>query len=419
MLLLQHPSFILNIVIFLLFLTKSSPAIYNDLDSNELLKWCDYAATNLKIYIYPRYNYNLTNKCNQKRDYFKLEQKLPEYLKSTSIYTSNPNEADLFLITHDLVCTGLSKFNNTEYQESYMNPLFHNIITNPFYKRFNGSDHIFIYVCDNGLFCDTPGGACFIPDKYTQHIQNMILLGNYGYANTTPLTSNRVHPSFPRGCFLLNHDIVVPQFNSFRCELPRAVHQHQNLLQRDFLSVFWGVLVKGLECSPGSRQALKYLKHTTNSKDKRIFEFQNRRIGPRHSFFSFCPSGHACWSSRLYDAICSHSLPIIIAHGVIEPFERFFNWSMFTKMNVAIDTSTSSTVSHPINTTATHPIHPAIHKLTALLEVSPWFSWDASRNMNSWKLIVLELFCRTSKGKLTKPCLMSSSAIALKTYLFD
>jgi len=400
--------------------TRNSNPLY--FTTHELIQLCDFAENNLKIYIYP------SNKtyCKQTRDYFKLEQKLPEYIRSSKVYTSNPLTADLFLIPHELVCSGMSKYNDSTYQSIYMNPLWSQFITSPYYQKYQGADHIFIYEGDNGLFCDTIGGACHIPYKYTKYLQNMIIIGNYGYSPLMNLSSGRVKPPVTRGCFSLNHDLVVPQYNSFYCEIPRP-----ELSARDVLTVFWGNLVRGLECSPGARQALKHLKKSLSGQSRRIFEFQNRRIGPRMSFMSFCPAGHACWSSRLYDAICSHSIPIIIARGVIEPFERFFNWQKFTLKYDTEDLYHESFLSSfitPFFTSnhtrnrwkiAPHKREEVTAKLVALKVVAPWFSWQPKLKQNAWRLIILELFCRTKLGRVSAPCQQSSSTIALKTYGFN
>lgn len=52
-------------------------------------------------------------------------------------------------------------------------------------------------------------------------------------------------------------------------------------------------------------------------------------------------------------------------------------------------------------------------------KVRTWFGWSHSASTSSWKLILLELFCRTAKGREEHVCLRSSSAIARTTYLLD
>ena len=40
--------------------------------------------------------------------------------------------------------------------------------------------------------------------------------------------------------------------------------------------------------------------------------------------------GHACWSKRLYDALALGAVPIIVADGAIQAFERFLDWRRFS-----------------------------------------------------------------------------------------
>jgi hypothetical protein len=40
-----------------------------------------------------------------------------------------------------------------------------------------------------------------------------------------------------------------------------------------------------------------------------------------------CPSGAGCWSLRLYDALTTLTIPIILSDGAVLPFERYLSWS--------------------------------------------------------------------------------------------
>ena len=89
----------------LLVLTLCTVFWFNE---SDILEWCDTAETSLKIYIYPNptaaaassstYSQQQT-KCSRQREYFQLEQLLPEYIMKSTIYTTDPLVADLYLIT--------------------------------------------------------------------------------------------------------------------------------------------------------------------------------------------------------------------------------------------------------------------------------------------------------------------------------
>ena len=65
--------------------------------------------------------------------------------------------------------------------------------------------------------------------------------------------------------------------------------------------------------------------------DSTIFALHNGDATCANTMLSYCPAGCACWSMRLYEAICKRSIPIILARGVVQPFERFLNWSTFVE----------------------------------------------------------------------------------------
>ena len=56
----------------------------------------------------------------------------------------------------------------------------------PGFFGFQGRDHIFVYVCDTGVFC-TRGDICSLPTGFVSLIQNMIMVGNYGWNGTSKL----------------------------------------------------------------------------------------------------------------------------------------------------------------------------------------------------------------------------------------
>ena len=48
------------------------------------------------------------------------------------------------------------------------------------------------------------------------------------------------------------------------------------------------------------------------------------------SIFAPCPAGNGCWSLRFFDAIDRLAIPIILADGIIEPFEQWLDYSAFS-----------------------------------------------------------------------------------------
>jgi Exostosin family len=443
----------------LLVLTLCTVFWFNE---SDILKWCDTAETSLKIYIYPNptaaaasssTSSQQQTKCSRQREYFQLEQLLPEYIMKSTIYTTDPQVADLYFITHDLVCTGLSQFSHVTYQTRVLDPIWNQFLSSPYYRRSNGSNHVFIFMCDNGVFCDAPGGACHLPSKYTQYLEHMIIIGNYGYSNKATLRHTHSQLSYNHNiCFRENHDIVVPQLHKFTPYNNNInsinLYKYNKQIIKNILFYFSGNIIHGVECSPGVRPILKSLKLQYNYQDANIsyqlpnkYLYEYNTIVRKHhlkshtslkqAIFGFCPAGHACWSTRLYDAIFSMTIPIIIATGIIEPFERVFNWRTFT-MKLESSHLTANFLKRVMTyvrwdpSTKSWSYHPQCARLMSqtiqnLRSVSPWLTWRTNPPYarNAWRLIVLELFCRTEKGKsaLSSLCASPSSHIAMKTYL--
>jgi len=68
---------------------------------------------------------------------------------------------------------------------------------------------------------------------------------------------------------------------------------------------------------------LIYVKNSRNSSIIHHTQMQD-------SYFAYCPSGRAPWSVRSWHAILYLSIPIIFVDNIIEPFERFLNYSAFS-----------------------------------------------------------------------------------------
>ena len=282
------------------YLLRACGFLYTD---RELLKYYDLAENSLKIFVYD--NPANISGCQQPREYFMFEQMFPDYIERSAMVTKNASDADLFLVRHDLVCAGLSQFHNESFQQLVIDKIWSNFKLLPYIKRRNGIDHVFIFVCDNGILCDSPGGACHFPTKYVADIQNMIIMGNYGYEQSShPLTTETQNTTSWTKCFRPNHDIVIPQPHK-SCETVTDANQ-QLASPRPILSSYFGSLIAGSKCSAGARLALRSLKRTliSNStgviqtlnisarKHRNVFAFQGDKRAPlRSSFFSFCPAG--------------------------------------------------------------------------------------------------------------------------------
>lgn len=62
---------------------------------------------------------------------------------------------------------------------------------------------------------------------------------------------------------------------------------------------------------------------------------EDTKYDMKSAWFALCPAGIGCWSSRLFDAISSLTIPVILSNGAVQPFASLLNYSEFS---VTIDT---------------------------------------------------------------------------------
>ena len=436
---------------------------------SDLLKACDAAEQSLKVWVYSKPNEINNDVCKSIAQYFHLEFLLPQYLKGRSVVLAeSPETADLFLVDHDTVCLSLMRqhrsINLDDYVQRLLRPVIHEY---PYFNRSKGRDHMFVYVCDNGAFC-TQGGVCSLPRAFLELARNMIMIGNYGWNGTSKF--NKLDTKLP--CFRSNHDIVLPQYHRF------FVPPVDFMLEpRKADSFFKGAvrkakMIASVDCSPGVRGRLWEAKQSVldNSYflwDQTGFVFD--------AYYGWSPAGLGPWSSRLYDSVFHDVVPVVLAEGIVEPFERFLDWTSFSvkladaaivpsqkpretmdedgipippevppyiermrnettrmKEMLASQANNSGFVARLVSdrtadADAAAPTYwpeekeSLARKLLALNRVQRWLSWNDKeyKRRNAWRLLILELWCRTPKASASEHagiCERDSSTIAHQQY---
>ena len=400
-----------------------------------LLDEIKYAENKLKIYIYSKpLGYDQKIKCENQ---FKAESMIPSVIKKKLPYTNNPEEANIFLIDHDFTCMfnfGAANFPNiteTVYRRRYLfrrhlKPIFYNIIHKyPYFNRTGGKDHLFIMTSDLGPYCqyyEKPIRNVF------NHLQNVTFLLNFGYNGYMPKNCNR-NP---------NQDIIIPQYHTWKINNNKPILKYTT---RKFDSYFRGSYKNRGYSSPTIRYILENISSIPKLK---FYNVHRMNLDISNAYFAICPAGYAPWSKRLYEAIMFKTIPIIIANGIIQPFERFLNWTKFTvKMNTAIVNEYDNIIYDKdkiisflirLNQAGNEYRHwldnnekknsiiisnlPYIeYKLKYLQEASYWLHWDPQHKTSIWKLLLLEMWCRTRIGSREDFCKKSNpSQIAYEEY---
>jgi hypothetical protein len=239
--------------------------------------------------------------------------------------------------------------------ENHLRPIINNVVDNyPYYNRSFGHDHFLVYPYDFGVLCSgrhlredwSEIDNCPIDEtvghKYFCHVSRIIntsFIGNYGmdakYYKDNDFTYglNKCIGSCPKViCHRPHVDIVTPQYltaNTHEC-YSDLVHNKSLYVKRDFDSCFKGNYRY-------QRSILELMK-----KDDKLHYRYNHSERYRETddlqkcIFAYHMCGQACWSQRLYDALALGAIPIIVADGAIQAFERFLDWRKFTiKISVA------------------------------------------------------------------------------------
>ena len=60
------------------------------------------------------------------------------------------------------------------------------------------------------------------------------------------------------------------------------------------------------------------------------FALNDGRYQQADSYFGLAPAGFGCWSSRIWDSVVHLTVPVIVADGIVEPFERFLDYTSFS-----------------------------------------------------------------------------------------
>ena len=374
----------------------------------------------LKIFVYPfpeniyRPNYNT---CTL---HFHAEREIPKYVLSTHTFTNNSDEADFFLIPHDTSCIILEaqynitvlRYLNRVLARRHLIPILREVVQRyPFFNRSGGADHLFVMTYDHGPYESFRPNIRYLIDT----LENATMLLNFG--SVIGRWMNEKGSRNPKD------DIVIPQFHDFRPCVPwKKKRVSQNLIMAfKPLDIFfkgdfnngplWHGIRNVLRPQPNDSQLL----FVSGNSSTAVYSV----IG--NAYFSLCPSGHAPWSVRLYDAIQQNTVPVLLANGIILPFEKFINWELFTVKfdSSAIINGNRSYFLSILHDKATEYRHwitnktdnkfydkePYLFRKMKFVEQAyHWLHWKSpslcqslskDEEKNIWSLLKLELWCKS------------------------
>jgi hypothetical protein len=153
-----------------------------------------------------------------------------------------------------------------------------------------------------------------------------------------------------------------------------------------------------------------YMKTSCNSTNSTRCRADARQNRMGDFWFALCPAAWACWSSRLYDAIDSLVVPVIMADGHVQPFESLLDWKSFsvTLDTVALRAPGGTQVLDGLHdeavATAMHcSACPSclsctriglVQRMMELERVRSWLRYNSSSVYSVSGLVLVELHCR-------------------------
>lgn len=420
----------------------------------------DRARADVRLYQYPIPTEIVGALCplcggreQHKLPHLALERNMWTVLPNSS-FTDDPEKADFFVVPHTMLSNRLGKGKMLKNMKLFFSQAWSPFLRMiryglPYYNRSNGLDHLFVWVGDLGPSCDCYGLDAILSTRPLERemMQSMIRVGYFG--------SNDPRVGWRQGV-----DIGVPMWNAFHLRTPpppwqALVRETSNRSNMAMRFSYWGTATQcvgqnhSCGCSSGIRHWLRAYKergcHRSAEEAKQAHQYG---MGPRctnasasHGWYTLCPAGFGCWSARMYDAIDQLSIPVVLANGALQPYERFLDWRSFS---IQLDTEvlsgyqpvpqpTKPCINHaPLwdgsctmpynrtrqpNATGLDQLHlhaeriamcrsaptsescaalPVVRMVRELERVRRWFAWNGSDPYSAIGLFLLELRCRMS-----------------------
>ncbi|CAG8765895.1 24750_t:CDS:2, partial [Dentiscutata erythropus] len=236
--------------------------------------------------------------------------------------TKNPEEADLFYIPFFGSCYLFNCWINNSWNQTkrcqvdtvYLEPLMNYIIQNfVYWNKTNGANHFMIHPMDRS------------DDYYSKRemFQNSIYLTIIGDKR------NLGHQKFKR-----YNNIIIPSathiLDTYHIDPSQYVDENGNPFSRDIKGLFRGCCanVNATDAySDGVRHVI--FNGLKGLPDWNIEELSDAEVYAEllaRSKYGLTPSGWTLDTTRIWEYIAFGVVPIVIADGIIEPFEDDIDW---------------------------------------------------------------------------------------------
>ncbi|XP_024985962.1 probable glucuronoxylan glucuronosyltransferase IRX7 [Cynara cardunculus var. scolymus] len=276
----------------------------------------------LKVYIYElpaKYNADWLSNERCSNHLFASEVAIHKALMKSDVRTFDPSEADFFFVPVYVSCnfSTVNGFPAIGHARALLSSAVDFISSElPFWKRSNGSDHVFVASHDYG--------ACFhamedraVADGIPEFMKNSIILQTFGV--------KYLHP-----CQDVENIVIPPYISPENVQSTLSNSPIDG--RRDIFVFFRGKM----EVHPKNVSGRFYSKRVRTEilrkygNDRRFYLKRHRFSGYQseivRSVFCLCPLGWAPWSPRLVESVALGCVPVIIADGIRLPFESTVPW---------------------------------------------------------------------------------------------
>ncbi|KAJ9554695.1 hypothetical protein OSB04_009309 [Centaurea solstitialis] len=282
----------------------------------------------LKVYVYElpaKYNSDWLSNERCSNHLFASEVAIHRALMESDVRTFDPSEADFFFVPVYVSCnfSTVNGFPAIGHARSLLSSAVDYVSSElPFWKRSNGSDHVFVASHDYG--------ACFhamedraIADGIPDFMKNSIILQTFGV--------KYLHP-----CQNVENIVIPPYISPENVQSTLSKSPIDG--RRDIFVFFRGKM----EVHPKNVSGRFYSKRVRTEilrkygNDRRFYLKRHRFAGYQseivRSVFCLCPLGWAPWSPRLVESVALGCVPVIIADGIRLPFESAVPWPEISLM---------------------------------------------------------------------------------------
>lgn len=280
--------------------------------------------------------------------FYSVEIELPRLLKLSkwslnATQIKDAAQADYFLVPHYSTCyynkcmqshRAGAKHNCEERVKQYMTDILDHVETEyPFWQRNAGLDHMFVLSWDWGVHLFGDQDESVIRNRLASSI-HLTLLG---------LTRND-----ERNVFEPKKDVSIPPLRDYR--IAQSLQKINRDRERAIFAYFRGTITDEFRYSRGLRQRIqKYGEEDPVNYFIRLQhgDFYWHELASAR--FALCPAGWSHWSPRLFDAIISGAIPVVIADEWTPAFNgTFVNYEAFTIRVVEEDIDKLTRILHAV-----------------------------------------------------------------------